>query len=362
MSAPEPRLPGIVRITRRDGTVSTFTASTRKHPRKTDRPDGDALPPEPIPLPVSVEDFRALVADLRAELAAARPIDRERLIRRTATPEAFTGRPWAWNCITLAEAAPLTGRAKGTLRKYSKPHATGPKTLARNGQAGRDFPPMAARDERPGAARTPAGLWEAGALALWCALRNEGRSQRAIARAARSPYQQPRPPKGGAKGGAKRDGTWARSLSRRRVAALAFMRALVREDTAVTLEDATGRIAAGLDLAGITLPPLLAEARHQETAAFTARLEALSVHPRGWVTAVQVGAVFGTSSTQVMRTWRRGELVAAGMRGRGLPLFDPSRLRCRSQMTRWGYSRSPADRDSPYAMPVPGDVKDDVPF
>ena len=348
----------VVRITRRDGTVSVFPASTRKHPRKTDRPDGDALPPEPIPLPVTVEDFAALVAELRAEVAAARPIDRERLIRRNATPDAFTGRPWAWTCLTLAEAAPLTGRAKGTLRMYARPNETGPVAMAKNGPAARDFPEPAARDEREGAARSPARLWETGALALWCATRSEKTSRAAMASAGRRPSQQPRPPRGGAKGGAKRDGTWARSLSRRRVAALAYMRALVREDTAVTVETAGERItAAGLDLtgfiaAGITRGSLLTEARQQEIGRFIERLESGAVHGDGTlVTTSQIGAAFGVGSTQVMKAWHAGRLVAAAGGGPfGSPLFDPARLRA------WTGGRTPADMDHPEAVPLPGEI------
>ena len=336
----------VVTITRRDGTVSTFTSTRRQasHPRKTTRLESDSL--TGMPAPVSPEMFAALVAGLRAELAAARPIDRERLIRRTATPEAFTGRPWAWSVVTLAEAVPLTGRAKGTLRVYARPNETSPYTAAKGGRAFLDFPVAIAREDYGGAARSPARLWEVGALALWCAIQNEKMSRAAIAKAARNPLQQPRAPKEGAKAGPKRDGLWARSLPRRRIAAIAFMRALVREDTAVTLEHATARItAAGLDLAAIDVPSVLMEARRQETAAFTARLESESVHPEGLVTPEQVGAAFGVKGTKVWAAWRRGELVAAGHGKRGRPLFDPERLRARAIMTRYGWSRVPVDKD-----------------
>ncbi len=357
---PEPPL-HVVTITRRDGTVSTFTSTRRQatHARKyDDAPAVAEVSQTGMPDPVTPDMFAALVAALRKELAAARPIDRERLVRRTTTPECFTGRPWAWSVITLAEAVPLTGRAKGTLRVYARPNETSPYTAAKGGRAFLDFPVAIAREDYGGAARSPARLWEVGALALWCAIQNEKMSRAAIAKAARNPLQQPRAPKEGAKAGPKRDGLWARSLPRRRIAAIAFMRALVREDTAVTLEHATARItAAGLDLAAIDVPSVLMEARRQETAAFTARLESESVHPEGLVTPEQVGAAFGVKGTKVWAAWRRGELVAAGHGKRGRPLFDPSRLRARAIMTRYGWSRVPADKDwAPVAADLPGDV------
>ena len=343
-AGPEPR--HVVTITRRDGSVSTFT-STRRQATKPRKYEGTAAPSEVsqtgMPAPVSPEMFAALVAGLRAELAAARPIDRERLIRRTATPEAFTGRPWAWSVVTLAEAVPLTGRAKGTLRIYIRPTETSPRKAEKHGGAFREFPPPIASEDREGAARTPARLWEVGTLALWCARRSENMSRAGFARTARGPQKAP---KEGPKAGPKRDGTWARSLPRRRIAAIALMRALVREDTAVTLEHATERItAAGLDLAAIDVPSVLMEARRQETAAFITRLESVSVHPRGWVTPEQAGAAFGVKGAKVWDAWRRGELIAAGHGKRGRPLFDPERLRARAIMTRYGWSRVPVDKD-----------------
>ena len=355
-----------VTITRRDGTVSTFTSTRRQatHARKyDDAPAVAEVSQTGMPDPVTPEAFAALVAALRKELAAARPIDRERLIRRTMTPEAFNGRPWAWAPITIAEAAPLTGRAKETLRKYAKPTETSPVTAAKFGAAFREFPEPASTGDRGGEGRTPARLYETGALALWCARRSEARVQATMARGWDTAWRKPaRAPKTGPKAGPKRDGTWGRSLPRRRIAAVAYLRALVREDTAITLERATERIgAAGPDLAGVILPAAFAEARQQETRAFISRLEAESVHPDGLVTASQVGAAFGVRGTQVWKVWQRGELAAAVRTKQGGPLFDPSRLRCRMQMTRWGYSRSPADKDCVDAAPMPGELRADPP-
>ena len=364
--APEAEPPRhVVRIVRKDGTVSTFTSTRRQATRARkyeDAPPVAEVSQTGMPDPVTPEAFAALVAALRKELAAARPIDRERLIRRTMTPECFTGRPWAWSCITLAEAAPLTGRKLGSLRAYAKPNETGPARAARNGPAGREFPEPASMGEAGGEGRSPARLWEVGALGLWCARRSEKRSQAAITKAAANPLQQPwRPVKEGPKAGPKRDGTWGRSLPRRRIAAVAFLRALVREDTAITLERATERIgAAGLDLAGVDLAAAYMEARQQETASFIARLRDGSVHPEGLVTAAEVSAVFGIKRPSVMRALERGELVAAGTGTRG-PLFDPERLRTRTRRTaQWGdkritaqYSRMPADKDWAGAAPMP---------
>ena len=363
--APEAEPPRhVVRIVRKDGTVSTFTSTRRQatHARKyEDAPAVAEVSQTGMPDPVTPEAFRALVADLRAELARIRPIDREATVRRRRTPDAFTGRPWAWSVITLAEAVPLTGRAKGTLRVYARPNETSPYTAAKGGRAFLDFPVAIAREDYGGAARSPARLWEVGALALWCAIQNEKMSRAAIAKAARNPLQQPRAPKEGAKAGPKRDGLWARSLPRRRIAAIAFMRALVREDTAISLERATERIgAAGLDLAGVDLATAFMEARQQETRTFIERLRDGSVHPEGLVTAAEVSAVFGIKRPSVMRALERGELVAAGTGTRG-PLFDPERLRTRTRRTtQWGdkritaqYSRMPADKDWAGAAPMP---------
>ena len=116
--------PQVIRLTRKNGQVVTFTARMdtgargERIARRTTAPLPPGPPPEP---PVTPEMFQALVADLRAELAAAVRLERLMLLSRQKRPEAFTGRPWVWMTVTLAEAAELTGLALTSLRRYSKP-------------------------------------------------------------------------------------------------------------------------------------------------------------------------------------------------------------------------------------------------
>lgn len=118
------------------------------------------------PRPVTPEEFRQLTADLRAELAEATALQRERLLSRPmrqAAPGSFTGRPWVRRRVTLPEAADLTGLAYNSLRVY---RAAGNKDRANGQETERSMP---AESESEG------GGWVIGSLALWLATREPGR-------------------------------------------------------------------------------------------------------------------------------------------------------------------------------------------
>ena len=63
--------------------------------------------------PVTAEMFASLVADLRAELAAATPEQRADMLARPRRlkPASFTGRGWTRQHVDLKAAAELTGLA-----------------------------------------------------------------------------------------------------------------------------------------------------------------------------------------------------------------------------------------------------------
>jgi hypothetical protein len=116
------------------------------------------------PRPVTPEDFRQLTADLRAELAEATALQRERLLSRPmrqAAPGSFTGRPWVRRRVNLHEAADLTGLAYHSLRVYRN---QGNKDRTGGVETERSMP-----------AESDAGGWVIGSLALWLATREPGR-------------------------------------------------------------------------------------------------------------------------------------------------------------------------------------------
>ena len=291
------------------------------------------------------ETYAALLAELRAEVAAARPVDRDRMFSRQVIPACFRGRPWVYQPVTLAEAADLTGLAMTSLRRWSKPSD-------RNRPGGVGFiplpPPLGALPAE-GCARTPPNVWETGVIALWQARRPKGQGPQLSRRKAPGPYP-------------KDMRVWSQTVPRRRFAVLAYLRAVVREDTAVSDADAVALVAAsGLDTAGVNLRGLYVQARRAEARAFTERLRLEADHSGGLVTITQVAEVYGIRREAVGKAIVRGDLREAGRTPGGRILLDPERLRMEadlpgyqnSRRLRKGLSRIPVDVDNPHALPLP---------
>ena len=112
---------------------------------------------------MTAEDFAALVADLRKELAEADGETRRRMLAvPRPDPAAYKGRPWVWTPVGAIGASTVTGYKAASLRGYK----------ARAAQA---------RAEGTDTQRTmPApdadGNWVIGDLAMWMATRDEDRA------------------------------------------------------------------------------------------------------------------------------------------------------------------------------------------
>ena len=347
MSEPQPA----VRFTRKNGREVVFTPS-----RPSIRSEGHPDPPRDVAVAhgrtgmtgeLTPGAFAALGAALRAELAASKPVDRDRILRRTLTPECFTGRPWVWQAVTLAEAADLTGLAVTTLRRYSKPSD---RDGERRRLPGPLLPPPLGTLPAEGMRRSPPNVWEAAAIALWYA----GRQRRAPPQPGRRrpPARHPKDMR-----------AWSQTVPRRRFALVAYLRALIREDTAISVTRAAETVtASGLDTAGASVRYCYVEARRAEARTFIARLQDESLRADGLVTLPQVSTVYGVGHSGVWKALKRGELKLAGRDEHGRALLDPTRLRMladephghqlQSRLRR-GLSRTPVDMDAPNALPLP---------
>jgi hypothetical protein len=291
------------------------------------------------------EAFASLLADLRAELTAARPVDRDRMLNRMQRPKSFEGKPWVWQAITLAEAADLTGLAVTTLRRYSKPYLREPGAR----RTGPSLPPPLGRLPAEGFPRMPPNVYDAGAIALWRAANSRSKPQEWRRRAPARVTKDQR--------------LWSQTSARRQFALRAFLRAVIREDTSTGVEKALEMVAAaGLDTAGMNLRYAYVEARRAEAQTFIDRLAGVSVHPDGLVTMPQIAAVYGVRHGSLHRAVTQGSLVAAGEGAHGRKLFDPARLRIQADLPgggknghrlRSGLSRLPVDMDHPLAAPLP---------
>jgi hypothetical protein len=337
-----PSPPRTVRFIRADGKERVFVSRVARG--LMDRPDqstghgktgvvGGCTP----------EAFASLLEDLRAELASARPVDRDQMLNRMQRPKAFEGKPWIWQAITLAEAADLTGLAVTYLRRCSKPSDRVP---GRRAYAQR-LPPPLGRLPAEGWARTPPNVYSAAEIVLWRAARRPTRPKTERRRAPARVTKDQR--------------LWSQTSARRQFAVLAFLRALIREDTAIGPQKAAETvIAAGIDTAGLDLRMAYATARRAEAGTFIARLQDGSVHPDGLVTLVEIAKVFGVPYDGVFSALNRGDLVAAGRDGKKF-LVDPSRLRMRAiergrngaKMLKQGLGRIPVDMDHRDALPLP---------
>jgi hypothetical protein len=334
-----PSPPRVVRFTRADGKERVFISRVARG--AVERPDqstghgrtgtvGGCTP----------EAFASLLEDLRAELAAARPVDRDRILNRMQRPKSFEGKPWIWQAITLAEAADLTGLAVTYLRRCSKPSDRVPGRRA----YAQCLPPPLGRLPAEGWPRTPPNVYSAAEIVLWRAARRPTRPKTERRRAPARVTKDQR--------------LWSQTSARRQFAVLAFLRALIREDTAIGPQQAAETVtAAGIDTAGLDLRMAYATARRAEAGTFIARLQDGSVHPDGLVTLGEIAKVYGVPVVSLYGALARGELVEAGRDGQRY-LIDPSRLRMQGRRPgSWERarpaSRVPVDMDCPFALPLP---------
>lgn len=295
------------------------------------------------PLPVTPEQFAALVAELRAELAAASEA-RKAGIRShmepggslAPPPGAFAGRVWTAVTADLHEAATLTGYTWYTLHVYAAPAS------ARHWPHARF--PQACIPAREGTGRR----WRIGTLAIWAADRDPAVTRPVpVTFPRRLPSGKPPAPKDRSAIPWYRSST--RQTARRRRAATEFATALVRQDPALTLPALkTAAAQAGIQVTR-GWPQILDQAR---AAALPHILARFAPRADGTVPLTQVAAVFRVSAHTVRVAAGRGEIRAVRD---GWPyVTDPSRLRYRKANGR-ATMLPPVDRDHPLAVPLPGD-------
>src|SRR5579875_1155929 len=307
----------------------------------------------PARLPVSEDEFAAVVAELRGILAGMLPVARAAALDRWTRPPrrlppTVTRQPWARRRLTLPQAAAVTGLAEKSLLDYTR-HAD--RARRRGAHTPRLMPPA-----------DMAGRWEAGALAIWRAATSEGRSRgggspRWPAHATYLPAVRDAAAR---HGGRISVSDLARELriGRRLAAALLtetglgpptdqeILRVLrdlhSREGRAATRTEAEQALdAAGLHADRARIARLLLHARrdHQPTADVTdehiateratghatpAGLE--SLRDDGLLTGGQLARAYGVTAQAVLFARRRGQLTPA-MWEHGRPLYDPARVR-----------------------------------
>ena len=142
--------PAQQREAREAGQAAAQRAGRRERARREDDP------------PVTAEDFAALAADLRRELAEADGETRRLMLapQRRVQPTSFQGRPWAWTPVGPAGAAKVTGYTASSIRAYK---ARAAQARAENTDTPRTMPAPDPKD----------GKWVIGDLAMWVATRNE---------------------------------------------------------------------------------------------------------------------------------------------------------------------------------------------
>jgi hypothetical protein len=328
------------------------------------------------PPPATAEDFAALTADLRAELAGCDPQRRRRLFARLETPRSFTGRPWAWVPVGPSGAAALTGYTAASIRAYK---ARAGQERAAGTETERTMPPVEDKDRK----------WAAGYLALWVATRNEGQA----AGYAAGPERQREEHRGSALIPAtrsaaealrERDGQvtylgLARELGvdyRTAVgrAAMAGIRSDLEQERAGDAEVSAFLAAqlartrryqplavlmGALHGAGIPaqqaqvkrlLPGLRAAAvRQAQKPTGIERARGESLHPQGWLYAAQVAEDWGVTQNAIASAIREGQIRVED-RSHGKRWIDPARLRARTDRR-----RTPVDVSHPLARLEPGD-------
>jgi hypothetical protein len=277
----------------------------------------------------SEEEFAALVAELRAEIATLSRPEAEAVRRHVTRPACVVRCPWAAQSILLADAARLTGYSQDTLRQYrSRPefrHVCFPPTLT---------------PERKICFR-----FAAGDIAVWFAFRDPSRCPRFGVR-----ERQWAPPRAG--------GRLGRRVSRRKEMTAVIVRAVADKPT-LTLEEAR-EACAGAGLPTAVSLPLMDRARAAALPQILARFA--SPRPDGLVRLSEVGEVFGIPYYRIKcsvadRGAARGTIRA--VQDGYLWWTDPTRLRFRSEKSR-RRSRCrlpavPVDKDDPRAVPLPGE-------
>ena len=118
------------------------------------------MPANPAP-----EEFRDLVAAVRAELAAADPDRYARLTRprQRALPDAARSRPWCRNLVTIRQAATFMPYTYTTLRLYAN-RADAKRTAGK---------PVTVRDMPAPRTKGTDRVWEVLDLAVWVATADE---------------------------------------------------------------------------------------------------------------------------------------------------------------------------------------------
>lgn len=327
--------------------------------------------PKPFDPGFTARDFALLAAALREEITAADRIRRRKLTLplREVIPASFTGRPWVWALLTVAQLPAVTGWGKATLEDYLK------------GQAAVPFPPHTAEIGRRG------NLYAAGDVACFAAQlapamrhdRGLNLEQREEIRRLRATGMGPAEiaPMFGLKNAntvydivhrrrsyaddvpaaaAKLPGTPPRGWTAeeegliRGLAMVNMFRDLIRADPRTVITEAkTAASAAGLPGRSQALAAAWLEARYWEAPHLISRCE--SMRNDGLVTSREAGEGFGVPGPEISRAHKAGELAVAAWdttRPVRSPLFDPSRLRVRRDG-----KRTPADKDHELALPLP---------
>lgn len=331
------------------------------------------------PAPVTLEDFAALVKDLRGELADPQWRAVLLTVPRTEHPRAFAGRTWAWRTVGPQGVSAVTGYSAVSVRRY---RATARAQHADGTADHRTMPPP-----------DPKGRWVIGDLALWMATRNEAQAATIVvddktaamiladiraglaANGKRLPY-------GGRKAIAReygvseelvgklaagmvpwqdRTGPSRARQEKPRIRAdddevAAFLAArIARTDKhvaeAVLLAEAR---AAGLAAATHQLRRLLpdiraAEARRRRRPTGKERARGESLRSDGLLYAGEVARDWALSPSALTHVRERGDIKVAGWDGKR-PLYDPKRLRARTDRR-----RTPVDVSHPLARLEPGD-------
>lgn len=331
------------------------------------------------PAPVTLEDFAALVRDLRAELAD--PAWRKVLLTgpRAEHPRAFTGRPWAWRTVGPQGVSAVTGYSAVSVRRY--------RALARAQHAG------GTADHRTMPLPDPKGRWVIGDLALWMATRNEAQAATIViddATAAKiladiragHAANGKRLPYGGRKAIAAEYGVSEELVAKLAAGMVPWQDRKgphrtrtenpgIRADDdevaaflAARLAHADGHVpqavllaearAAGLPAATHQLSRLLpdiraAEARRRRKPTGKKRARGESLRPDGLLYATEVTADWSITLQALAKATKRGDVEVAGMDGKRR-LYDPARLRARKDKR-----RTPVNVSHPLARLEPGD-------
>ena len=358
--------PASQREAREAGQAAAQRAGRRERARREDDP------------PVTAEDFAALAADLRTELAEADGETRRRMLAvpRREDPASFQGRPWVWAVVGPAGAAKVTGYTASSIRAYKA-------RAAQERTAGTDT-------HRTMPAPDKDGKWVIGDLAMWTATRNEEQAAGYAAgpqghreeRRGTSLIPQTRK---AAEAIAERDGQvtflglarelgvdYRTAVGRAAMAGIESDLALEHagdEDVSAFLKARLGETRRNLTFgvlidalheAGIPalktqvrrlLPDLRAAARMQaHRPVGTERARGESLHPQGWLYAAQVAEDWGVNPGAISAAIARGDIRVAE-RSYGRVWTDPARLRARTDRI-----RTPVDKDHSKARKEPGDA------